>query len=746
MDSIDHQDPTWNTALRDEPLPPIFDISGIPTACNPSPPLDDLFIDDGNPSNNTCEAHLELLEEMAIDGSNYSDIQVLNVRVDSAISDPEFDQPASFPIAPVDHEEVVEHFIKPTIQPEESTGRRKRNSLLNMSSWGREESKKKRLLGQDYTGYRRRSDDSMSVVIRDVPKPARGIGPRCSSKFCARSATARKCSSITESERKAIFTYFWSSLNSWDERKVYVRSLVDTHTLVKNSYSYFLSTASSRLQVCRLMFQSTLGLKWSTIRGWIKIRGEVNDEEVDEVSPLLNVSRKNNENRRNHLLNFLKIHPKLPSHYCRADTNHLYLQDVTSYKQLHDRYKQYCVESDVRPLNRCTFRKEMVKQRLSIFQPRKDQCDTCTSYSYKNISEEHYKAHLEKKQQAREEKNIDKQKAIDGECHTICSDLMAVKMIPTLQNSTAYYKLKLAVHNYTIYNMANHDATCYYFDETSCGLEASIFSSCLTDYLKTLIDADPKPVVLYSDGCNYQNRNSVMSNALLHLAMEKNTVITQKYLERGHTQMECDSVHAAIETKLRGKAVFLPSQLASIASKARTNPMPYKIKTPDFAFFKDFSQADQTIYTSIRPGKKAGDPTVTDLRAIMYDPTGTIKFKLAFDNDWQELPVTHRNRKRIPVIKEFPNLYRSRPLIPRDKYNDLQDLLQFIPGDCRPYYDSIPHEMESRRAKKRAGERQDGRVQTNGKKKKKNNLRPHQTLSVLRSFEFYIISLPLFVG
>lgn len=140
---LDHQDPTWNTALRDEPLPPIFDISGIPTACNPSPPLDDLFIDDGNPSNNTCEAHLELLEEMAIDGSNYSDIQVLNVRVDSAISDPEFDQPASFPIAPVDHEEVVEHFIKPTIQPEESTGRRKRNSLLNMSSWGREESKKK---------------------------------------------------------------------------------------------------------------------------------------------------------------------------------------------------------------------------------------------------------------------------------------------------------------------------------------------------------------------------------------------------------------------------------------------------------------------------------------------------------------------------------------------------------------------------------------------------------------------------
>lgn len=41
-----------------------------------------------------------------------------------------------------------------------------------------------------------------------------------------------------------------------------------------------------------------------------------------------------------------------------------------------------------------------------------------------------------------------------------------------------------------------------------------------------------------------------MSNALIELAVEKNTIIEQKYLEVGHTQMEVDSIHSSIERKL----------------------------------------------------------------------------------------------------------------------------------------------------------------------------------------------------
>lgn len=59
--------------------------------------------------------------------------------------------------------------------------------------------------------------------------------------------------------------------------------------------------------------------------------------------------------------------------------------------------------------------------------------------------------------------------------------------------------------------------------------------------------------MVYSDACTAQNRNSILSNALLHLSFKYELSITQKFLEKGHTQMECDSVHSIIELNLKKK-------------------------------------------------------------------------------------------------------------------------------------------------------------------------------------------------
>ena len=58
-----------------------------------------------------------------------------------------------------------------------------------------------------------------------------------------------------------------------------------------------------------------------------------------------------------------------------------------------------------------------------------------------------------------------------------------------------------------------------------------------------------KDIAIYSDGCGSQNRNVTLSNALSTLARDKGITIAQNYLEKGHTQMECDSVHSVIERK-----------------------------------------------------------------------------------------------------------------------------------------------------------------------------------------------------
>ena len=66
-------------------------------------------------------------------------------------------------------------------------------------------------------------------------------------------------------------------------------------------------------------------------------------------------------------------------------------------------------------------------------------------------------------------------------------------------------------------------------------------------YLSTL--SGTKHVVLYSDTCGGQNRNAGFSAMSLHAV---NTlpisIIDHIFMESGHSKMECDSVHAAIET------------------------------------------------------------------------------------------------------------------------------------------------------------------------------------------------------
>jgi len=118
----------------------------------------------------------------------------------------------------------------------------------------------------------------------------------------------------------------------------------------------------------------------------------------------------------------------------------------------------------------------------------------------------------------------------------------------------------LTAHNFAVYNLATHDAMAYWFDESECSMSASVFASCLVDYLCQLIDQSMRTIIVYSDGCGYRNRNSILSNAFLHLSVDKKVTIIQKYLEKGHTQMECDSAHSTIERSYKNIDVYLPSQ------------------------------------------------------------------------------------------------------------------------------------------------------------------------------------------
>lgn len=88
--------------------------------------------------------------------------------------------------------------------------------------------------------------------------------------------------------------------------------------------------------------------------------------------------------------------------------------------------------------------------------------------------------------------------------------------------------MKLQVHNFTSYHLVTRNGRCYLWDEVNGGLDAEVFASLYVNLIKTEHEKSEInfiKMVLWSDGCCYQNRNQVFANAILNCAVELNLVI-----------------------------------------------------------------------------------------------------------------------------------------------------------------------------------------------------------------------------
>lgn len=421
---------------------------------------------------------------------------------------------------------------------------------------------------------------------------------------------------------------------NWDQKQMYICQLIE-ETAIKQrktdktlsrrnkSRRYFLITAKGeRLQVCTIMFLKTFGLKEKMIRVWLDHEEEFGLRE----NPVVVQKRKNTSRqqcqynqelleRKILLLTFLIDYPKVESHYCRKDTEREYFQ--TTHQTLTDLYKQYvdiCKQDNSRQLSFPVFSGTLTNLKFCLFKPRKDQCDECIAYKAGNSTIEKYKNHRENVNRAAAEKDSDIELAIKGLIILLCMDVEGVVLCPKLLASALYFKSKLQIHNFTLYDILTHDSTNYPWDETEGDLQSSTFVSIVIHHLEQRIKTNPLPITIYSDGCTYQNRNVVLSNALRLFAMKHSRTVTQKFLEVGHTHMECDSTHACIERKTKNMTLSSPKIFEDAILKAREKPFPFVVKHLDHTFFRNYDDKDYLTLKSIRPGNKI----LTFFRLIYY--------------------------------------------------------------------------------------------------------------------------------
>jgi hypothetical protein len=199
------------------------------------------------------------------------------------------------------------------------------------------------------------------------------------------------------------------------------------------------------------------------------------------------------------------------------------------------------------------------------------------SASDKTLNETKFNDHNRRKLEVRDMKCRDNERSLSHSYVEVYNfDLQKVLTTPKSNVSDFYYSRKLATYNFSMYNLVSKKATCYMWDETMAKRGSSEIASFV---FQNNISLGVKDEIIYdSDSCTGQQRNLPFSIMCLYsvnnLPIKQ---ITHNYFERGHSQMEGDSVHAVIEKATKHSELYTPAEWMTAVANAKQSMPRYKV-------------------------------------------------------------------------------------------------------------------------------------------------------------------------
>jgi hypothetical protein len=574
--------------------------------------------------------------------------------------------------------------------PERKSRKRTRNEAM----WKRNILKRKRNSGESYVTYKGK--------VKRARKMKPGCGHNC----------RMKCSTkITETQRENIFDEYWG-LGDYNLQKAFINSSVTQKSTKRNTKDaqknrnitrkYAFTINDTRIEVCKTFYINTLDETNSRIESAFAFR--------KSGSVVTNTDRRGkHETRpnkipdviRNDIKDHINSFPRVESHYCRKNSQKEYLEANLNLSKMYDMYKEKCSNDNLFPAKFWIYNHIFNSEfNIAFHKPLKDLCDFCTQYNNKSDVEKAeiatlYERHIRNKNLSRQAKETDKNTAkTDLKYVSACFDLQQVITLPKANQSSMYYSRKLNNYNLSLYSLGSGESYCYVWNETIANRGSCEVSSCVYAFLKAMANDDIKSVTLYSDNCGGQNRNRFFVSMLWYsLKSMKFSSISHKFLERGHTMNENDSVHSVIERSLKDVSVYTTPQLVTTIQLARRSK-PYYVTEMTSSDFKDFKE----LATHIRnldfdtQGQKI---KWNELRTVQFTQEMPDTLQIKYDYDG---PVIYANlmpnlRHAMSTIPPLNTIDIS-PMLTKAKYQDLKTLCDknIIPKAYHEFYRCLPHE------------------------------------------------------
>lgn len=548
-------------------------------------------------------------------------------------------------------------------------------------------------------------------------KPERSIKPACGDK-CKLKCTGK----ITDLQRKELFDGYWAMADLQRQREYILRhiSTVTPRYSYKvheskrgNNNAYYVTVENERIRVCKKYFKATFDISDRPIKTVV---------EKTKMCGALELDKRGKHDKHHSvdpaLKDGIKKHidsiPKIESHYCRADTSRVYIDGGKTIADLHRDYVSACNSKGLPSANYIMFYNIFTREyNISFFQPKKDQCEDCTSYA--NASEEEkselkekYDQHLKEKNLAREEKDDDKKHTPDN-CIVSVYDLQAAMPCPRGDVSNFYYISKLNFYNFTICNLKSKDVCCFVWHEGEAKRGCIEIGTCVLKYMESLKetakDLDCKlDLIFYSDNCCGQQKNHFIIALYIYAVHKFDFInsISHKFLIKGHTQNEGDSAHSVIERhiqrSLKSGPIYTPDQYSHIIRNAKKTGKAYQVNELTHDDFVDIKSLATAVGKNYSKNVENIVVKMADIKVLKVESDDTENYsyyyKTSYEDDQYKKVIVDkigktRNSNNSNIT--LKNIYKSKITVCEKKKKGLLALIKknIIPKFYTSFYENI---------------------------------------------------------
>ncbi|CAG9782705.1 unnamed protein product [Diatraea saccharalis] len=507
-----------------------------------------------------------------------------------------------------------------------------------------------------------------------------------------------ECYTISEERRKTIFDHYWSL--SVERQRDWIVSHIKKETVKRKrtkdiesrrqfTYRYCINDGEGQRPVCMNFFMNTLDVRQRNVHLLVS-NSEYGSSKSDKRGRGV-PANKTPPSLINYVREYLQELPAVPSHYCRKNSNRVYLpQEYKNLTNLYKLYKLQNIDAGKEYVGEKVFRNIFNTEfNISFHVPRKDKCVKCIKYE--NSSEEFKEEktnHLQDKEETYSRFQVH-QDLHNHDSSVLCStfDLQKVLNTPYGESMLLYYSRKIATYNLTFYESVTREGFCFLWNEVEGKRGANEICTILAKYIKIVDERKTiKHLLLYCDACPGQNKNKIILACISKiLNLCKNIMTIQiNYLLPGHTFMPVDSMHSVIEKSVTNTIIWAPSQWPTVCSLARKAPKPYEVEVLCYKDFEGWDTVSEKYFKGNLTGK------ISKIRIATFKKNNLTRMEVKYSM------CDKAKSEYIDIIGKIDlmpkKIYKTRLPISKKKYNDLEKLCKnrTIPAMYIPEYESLP--------------------------------------------------------